>query len=67
MTADGRPLPPGTYRFDVVSLAAGQVIGNAPAEVYGTVTEVRTEGGATLLVMDGGATVPASAITGLRA
>lgn len=45
MTADGAPLPPGTYRFDVTSSSAGQILGTAPAEVYGRVAEVRIEGG----------------------
>ncbi|MBP1805056.1 flagellar hook capping FlgD N-terminal domain-containing protein [Rubellimicrobium aerolatum] len=63
---DGSPLASGLYSFEVVSLKDGQVLGSKVAEVYGTVTEVRTENGATVLVMEGGATVASSAVTGLR-
>lgn len=63
---DGTPLPQGLYRFEVVSLSAGQVLRAAPAELYATVTEVRAEGGKTVLVMEGGVTVAADTITGLR-
>ena len=68
VTADGAPLPPGPYRFEVVSLGAdGTALLTAPAEVYGRVIEVRSEGGETRLIMEGGASVAASAVTALRA
>jgi flagellar basal-body rod modification protein FlgD len=66
VTADGHPLPAGPYRFEVVSLAGGQVLRTDPAEVYARVREVRSEGGQAVLVMEGGATIPASAATALR-
>lgn len=66
VTADGAPLPPGLYRFDVVSLARGEPVATAQAEVWGRVSEVRSEAGGAVLVI-GGASVPASAVTGLRA
>lgn len=64
--ADGAPLPPGTYRFEVVSLAKGEVLRTDPCELYARVAEVRAEGGKTVLVMQGGATVDADAVTALR-
>lgn len=65
--ADGSPLPPGLYRFEVVSRSQGEVLATSPCEVYATVTEVRAEGGKTVLVMDGGVTVEADTVTALRA
>jgi flagellar basal-body rod modification protein FlgD len=64
--ADGTPLPSGTYRFEVVSLKAGEVLRTDPAELYATIREVRAEGGETVLVMEGGALVPAGEVTALR-
>lgn len=64
---DGTPLPRGLYGFEVVSLLRGEVIGTAPAEVYGTVTEVRSGPEGAVIVMEGGVTVPASQVTALRA
>lgn len=63
---DGTPLPPGLYRFEVVSLSGGQVLRTDPAEVYARVSEVKAEGGKTVLVMGGGVTVPSDAVTALR-
>jgi flagellar basal-body rod modification protein FlgD len=66
VTADGQPLPPGLYGFEVVSLTGGEAQLTEPAEIYATVTEVRAVGGQTMLVLEGGATVAASAVTALR-
>jgi flagellar basal-body rod modification protein FlgD len=63
---DGTPLPPDLYRFEVVSLSGGQVLRTDPAELYAKVTEVRAEGGKTVLVLEGGVTVPSDAVTALR-
>jgi flagellar basal-body rod modification protein FlgD len=65
--AGGVPLPAGLYRFEVVSSAGGEVLRTDPCEVYATVTEVRAEGGKTVLVMAGGVTVEADKVTALRA
>ena len=67
VTADGDPLPSGLYRFEVVSLSGGAPLRTETAEVYGRVREVRSVDGQALLVMEGGATVAASAVTALRA
>ncbi len=63
---DGSPLPSGLYRFEVVSLSAGRALRTDPAELYATVTEVRAEGGRTVLVVEGGGTVASEAVTALR-
>lgn len=66
VAADGTPLPEGFYRFEVVSKAGGETLLAETAEVYATVTEVRAEGGKTMLVLEGGATVEADEVTALR-
>jgi flagellar basal-body rod modification protein FlgD len=50
----------------VVSRSNGEVLRTEPAELYATVTEVRSEGGRTVLVMEGGVTVAADEVTALR-
>lgn len=62
----GTPLPNGTYSFELVSKRDGEVLRTDPVELYAVVREVRAEGGQAVLVMDGGATVPASKVTALR-
>ena len=66
VTADGAPLPPGTYSFEVVRYAYGQESGRSPAETYRAVTEVRQNGGEALLVLAGGQTIPVTAVTAVR-
>jgi flagellar basal-body rod modification protein FlgD len=65
-TADGTPLPPGHYWFNVVSYAGQEVLADDPAEVYARVTEVRAEDGETRLMLEGGAGVPATQVSALR-
>lgn len=67
VAADGSPMPPGLYSFEVVSRAGGEVILTEPAEVYARVREVRSSGGALMLVFDGGVSVAPGAVTALRA
>jgi flagellar basal-body rod modification protein FlgD len=64
--SNGTPLPNGTYSFELVSMKSGEVLRTDPVELYGVVREVRAEGGEVVLVMEGGATVPASRVTALR-
>lgn len=65
--AAGRLLSPGRYSFEVESYSGEGLIAVDPVETFSRVTEARLEGGEILLVLDGGAEVPAAAITGLRA
>ena len=62
----GQPFPPGVYSFEVASYAEGDLILQETAEVYGTVNEVRSEGGEIILVMDGDVAVLASQVGALR-
>ena len=65
--ATGQPLPMGTYSFELHSLdAAGEVILREPAEIYRQVREVRSEGGAQLLILEGGTAIQSTSVTALR-
>jgi flagellar basal-body rod modification protein FlgD len=66
VTAGGAPFPPGLYRFEVESRAQGSLVLSEPAETYGKVTEAQIISGQTLLVLEGGSTVAADTVTGLR-
>lgn len=64
--ASGTPLPTGTYSFELVSYAEGEVLSQDPVDVYTKITEIQSDGVGTLLVLSGGATVQAGAISALR-
>lgn len=63
---NGMPYLHGTYSFELVSFANGDPVGSTPVEAYLRIVEARGEGGGTVLVLDGGTTVPATEITALR-
>lgn len=62
----GIPFPSGLYTFEVISSANGEVLLAEQADVYSTVTEVRSERGETILMLSGGVAVPASLVSALR-
>lgn len=62
----GAPFPNGLYSFQLINSAGGQELSRDQIEVYSTVTEVRSQGGQTMLILDGGAAVTSSQITALR-
>ena len=62
--ANGQPT--GHYTFYVVSSSAGEVIETEQAQVYSTVTEVQTQDGNNVLILTGGQTVAATAVTAVR-
>ncbi|MFN3936824.1 MAG: flagellar hook capping FlgD N-terminal domain-containing protein [Gemmobacter sp.] len=65
--AAGRALPPGTYRLELESLVAGELLSRSEVEHYATIREARSAGnGAVTLVFDGGVTAPATAVGALR-
>ena len=66
VTTDGAPLPNGNYTFTVESSIAGEVILSEPADVYSTITEVRSEGGQTILILAGGIAVSSTQVSALR-
>ncbi len=62
----GFPFDNGLYSFEVLSIANDEVIAQSPVEIYSKVTEVRSEGDATVLILEGGAAVPSDQVTALR-
>lgn len=67
MGADGAPLPPGTYAFEIESVRGGEVTGRRPVDHYATVREARIGAdGDVEIVLSGGMSVPASEVRGVR-
>ncbi len=66
VTSDGAPLPTGNYSFETASYQNDELILQEPAEVYAIVAEVRAEGGAALLVLEGGSEVNAATVSAIR-
>lgn len=64
--ADGRPFPNGTYGFELESLQAGAVIATTKLHHFARVAEARTSETGVSLVLAGGGSVEASAVSGLR-
>lgn len=65
--SDGSPLPAGSYSFNLQSYAEGNLVGTAPVPVYAEVVETRmASDGTALLILEGGAEVPASQASALR-
>lgn len=62
----GFPLPLGLYSFSVSSYSGEEVLTKTPAEIYSTVTEVRSQNGETVLILKGGAAIASSQVTALR-
>lgn len=63
---DGYPLPLGLYSFEVVSLSGGEALAQDPVDVYSTITEVRSQGGETVLILEGGTAISAAQVSALR-
>lgn len=67
LAESGDPLPPGRYTLQLESFAAGESLGVTAVEHYAAVAEARADGaGGVTLVLAGGVTVPATAVTALR-
>ena len=62
----GYALPDGLYDITLESYLGEDRLTTAPLASYARIAEVQAEGAAIWLVMEGGAKIPASAITGLR-
>ena len=63
---DGEPFADGVYTFKIESRTDGKVVSTTAAEAYSKVTEVRTQGNGTVLILAGGTAVPASSVSALR-
>jgi flagellar basal-body rod modification protein FlgD len=66
VTSDGAPFPTGQYRFAIESRLQGEVVTTSAAQTYARITEARLERGETVLIVKGGGTLSADAVTGLR-
>ena len=66
ITNDGTTAPDGNYRFEVESHANGELLVSDSAETYARIVEARTEGGETVLILEGGSAVLAGNVSGLR-
>ncbi len=62
----GNTLPVGTYQFDIVSIQNGAAISEQRAEVYSRVSEVRSEKGQSLIVLQGGTAIASDEVIALR-
>lgn len=63
---DGTPMPAGAYVLMVESHAEGGVIGNEQAQIYGRIVEAQTRQGQTVLILEGGQAIAATAVSALR-
>lgn len=66
LKADGTTFPDGQYEFHIESSADGDVVLSEIADIYAHVTEVRSENGASVLVLEGGINVYATEVSALR-
>ena len=63
---NGDPFPIGLYDFTVEGYNNGDLTSTRTVDVYTEIVEARVEGGETILLMSGGATIAASSVSGLR-
>lgn len=66
LDAKGYPREQGLYSFEVASYSGEDILAQDTVDVYSTVTEVRSQGGETLLILQGGAAIAASQVSALR-
>jgi len=65
--AAGKPFPPGRYSFFLDSYDKAKRLSSEQAQVFAPVSEVRLENGGPVAVFPGGASVPATSVTAIRA
>lgn len=63
---DQTPFEDGVYSFELEAYANDSLIGSTAVESYARITEVRSEGGATMLVLQGGVLVFPGEVTAIR-
>ncbi|KIN65910.1 Flagellar basal-body rod modification protein FlgD [Sulfitobacter noctilucae] len=66
VSADGEPFANGVYSFDIESRANGEIILVEPTETFARIVETRLENGAPILILEGGAAISATDVSGLR-
>lgn len=63
---DGAPFDAGAYSFEVESYSGEDLLSVNNAEIYTEITEAKSQNGATVLVLEGGAEINASDVSALR-
>jgi flagellar basal-body rod modification protein FlgD len=63
---NGTPFAQGQYTFELESRARGEVLATNAAPAYARVTEARVDNNQTVLILEGGASITATDVTGLR-
>lgn len=63
---DGQPLPPGSYGLTAESWRGEELLDARPVLVSATVEEARLQDGGVILTMEGGTSVSADSVVGLR-
>jgi len=63
---DGATLPEGVYQFSVQNWSGEELLEERGAMVYSTINEAQMVNGEVWLSMDGGLSIPASSVLGLR-
>jgi flagellar basal-body rod modification protein FlgD len=63
---NGQALAHGAYSFELVSRKDGEIIDTKTPEAFVSIDEVRLDGGAAVIVLQGGTTHPATSVRGLR-
>jgi flagellar basal-body rod modification protein FlgD len=66
MDADGNPRDTGLYSFEIESYGNGELMARDPVDVYSTITEVRSQGGESVLILSGGVAISAAQVSALR-
>ena len=66
VSGDGTPFKNGLYSFEIESRSNGELLLADPTETYARITEARTQAGETVLILEGGAAVFATDVSGLR-
>ncbi|MCI2400226.1 flagellar hook capping FlgD N-terminal domain-containing protein [Aliiroseovarius subalbicans] len=62
----GNPLPKDTYTFELESYGNGYLLSTEPVKAYSLITETQMRGTEMVLVLEGGATIEADAVSALR-
>lgn len=66
MDASGYPRAIGLYSFEIESYGNGELLARDPVDVYSTITEVRSQGGESVLILRGGVAISANQVSALR-
>ncbi len=66
LDSNGNPLPEGDYNLSLESYQGDTLLGAAPVEYYGRITEIRNSTSGVTAMFDGGVEVSTALVTALR-